>query len=219
MFIMSKQKDELLKNPLYEILVFPVDGMNIAAIPFSEIIFSRKETESEYIFSAKISKDQIEKFYDYHGSVKGITVYAANKIFPGIEFLAKFVLKRTDDAYKKINISGYGKEINVHLSKLSHLWSVDVNVIGEEEKRSESMNKEIQNGAYALIRKTDSVDDGDIAVVLVNGYDATLKVFNRQGDFILLEPMSTDSSFKTQVYGKDTEIKIIGKYIGKMEMK
>ena len=81
------------------------------------------------------------------------------------------------------------------------------------------MNKEIQNGAYALIRKTDSVDDGDIAVVLVNGYDATLKVFNRQGDFILLEPMSTDPAFKTQVYGRDTEIKIIGKYIGKMEMK
>lgn len=83
----------------------------------------------------------------------------------------------------------------------------------------ESMNKLIKNGAYALIRKTDVVDDGDIAVVLVNGYDATLKVFNRQGDFILLEPMSTDSSFKTQVYDKNTEIKVIGKYIGKMEMK
>ncbi|MEE1389255.1 MAG: XRE family transcriptional regulator [Clostridia bacterium] len=99
-----------------------------------------------------------------------------------------------------------------------------MNIVEPEEcfflrVNGESMNKEIQNGAYALIRKTDSVDDGDIAVVLVNGYDATLKVFNRQGDFILLEPMSTDSSFKTQVYGKDTEIKIIGKYIGKMEMK
>lgn len=99
-----------------------------------------------------------------------------------------------------------------------------MNIVDPEEcfflrVNGESMNKEIQNGAYALIRKTDSVDDGDIAVVLVNGYDATLKVFNRQGDFILLEPMSTDSSFKTQVYGKDTEIKIIGKYIGKMEMK
>ena len=81
------------------------------------------------------------------------------------------------------------------------------------------MNKEIKNGGFALIKKTDTVDDGDIAVVLVNGYDATLKVFNRQGDFILLEPMSTDPSFKTQVYGKDTEIKVIGKYIGKMEMK
>nr|DAT04985.1 MAG TPA: Repressor protein CI [Caudoviricetes sp.] len=99
-----------------------------------------------------------------------------------------------------------------------------MNIVNPEEcfflrVNGESMNKEIQNGSYALIRKTDSVDDGDIAVVLVNGYDATLKVFNRQGDFILLEPMSTDSSFKTQVYGKDTEIKIIGKYIGKMEMK
>lgn len=99
-----------------------------------------------------------------------------------------------------------------------------MNIVEPEEcfflrVNGESMNKEIQNGAYALIRKTDSVDDGDIAVVLVNGYDATLKVFNRQGDFILLEPMSTDPVFKTQVYGKDTEIKIIGKYIGKMEMK
>mgnify|MGYP004469610457 FL=1 len=99
-----------------------------------------------------------------------------------------------------------------------------MNIVNPEEcfflrVNGESMNKEIKNGGYALIRKTDSVNDGDIAVVLVNGYDATLKVFNRQGDFILLEPMSTDPAFKTQVYGKDTEIKIIGKYIGKIEMK
>lgn len=99
-----------------------------------------------------------------------------------------------------------------------------MNIVNPEEcfflrVNGESMNKEIKNGGYALIRKTDLVKDGDVAVVLVNGYDATLKVFNRQGDFILLEPMSTDPVFKTQVYGKDTEIKIIGKYIGKMEMK
>lgn len=82
----------------------------------------------------------------------------------------------------------------------------------------ESMNKEIRNGAYALIRKTDFVENGEIAVVLVNGYDATLKKFSKQGDLIILEPMSTDSSFTTQVYNKDTIIKIIGKYIGKMEI-
>lgn len=83
----------------------------------------------------------------------------------------------------------------------------------------ESMNKEIKNGAYALIRRTDFVENGEIAVVLVNGYDATLKKFSQQGDLVILEPMSNDPSFTTQVYGKDTEIKIIGKYIGKMEMK
>lgn len=82
----------------------------------------------------------------------------------------------------------------------------------------ESMNKILKNGSYALIRKTDFVEDGEIAVVLVNGYDATIKKFTKQGDFIALEPMSDDYSIKTQIYTKDTSIKVIGKYIGKMEI-
>lgn len=99
-----------------------------------------------------------------------------------------------------------------------------LNILNPEEcfflrVNGESMNKLVRNGAYALIRKTDWVENGEVAVVLVNGFDATLKKFSQQGDLIILEPMSTDSSFTTQVYGKDVEIKIIGKYIGKMEMK
>ena len=83
----------------------------------------------------------------------------------------------------------------------------------------ESMNKIIRNGAFALIHKQDIVDDGEIAAVLVNGFDATLKKFTRQGNMIILEPQSNDDSFKTQVYDKTTPIKILGKYIGKFEMK
>lgn len=99
-----------------------------------------------------------------------------------------------------------------------------MNIVNPEEcfflrVNGESMNKIVKNGAYALIRKTDFVENGEIAVVLVNGYDATLKKFSRQGDLVILEPQSTDSSYETQVYGKETEVKIIGKYIGKMEMK
>ena len=79
------------------------------------------------------------------------------------------------------------------------------------------MNKIIKNGAFALIKKTDFVDNGEIAVVLVNGFDATLKKFTKQGELIVLEPMSTDTSIETQVYDKNTQVKVIGKYIGKME--
>lgn len=98
-----------------------------------------------------------------------------------------------------------------------------MNIINPEEcyflkVNGESMNKIIKNGAFALIRKTDWVENGEIAVVLVNGFDATLKKFTKQGDLIILEPMSDDPSFTTQVYNQDTEIKVIGKYIGKMEM-
>lgn len=82
----------------------------------------------------------------------------------------------------------------------------------------ESMNNVVKNGAFALIHKQDMVKDGEIAVVLVNGYDATLKRFTKKGDVVVLEPDSTDSSFKTQIYDKTTSIKILGKYVGKMEI-
>lgn len=82
----------------------------------------------------------------------------------------------------------------------------------------QSMNKVISDGAYALIRKTDFVENGEIAVVLVNGFDATLKKFTKQGDVIVLEPMSDDPTITTQVYNKDTSIKVIGKYLGKFEI-
>lgn len=99
-----------------------------------------------------------------------------------------------------------------------------MNILNPEEcfflrVNGESMNKEIANGSFALIRKQETVENGEIAVVLVNGYDATLKKFSKQGDVVVLEPMSNDPSFTTQIYNKDTEIKVIGKYIGKMEMK
>lgn len=82
----------------------------------------------------------------------------------------------------------------------------------------ESMNNVVKNGAFALIHKQDFVDDGEIAAVLVNGYDATLKRFTKKGNVIVLEPDSNDSSFKTQIYDKTTSIKILGKYVGKMEI-
>lgn len=104
---------------------------------------------------------------------------------------------------------------------------IDVNIMNIVEPEEcfflkvngESMNKIINNGAYALIRKTDYVENGEIAVVLVNGYDATLKKFTKNGDVIVLEPMSNDDTIQTQIYTKDTPIKVIGKYIGKFEMK
>ena len=65
---------------------------------------------------------------------------------------------------------------------------------------------------------SDDVSNGEIAVVLVNGYDATLKKFTKQGELIILEPQSDDENFKTQVYDKTTPIRVIGKYVGKMEI-
>jgi len=82
----------------------------------------------------------------------------------------------------------------------------------------ESMNNIIKDGAFALIHKQDFVENGEIAVVLVNGDNATLKHFNKQGDTIILSPDSSDNQFKMQIYDKTTPIQVIGKYVGKMEI-
>lgn len=85
--------------------------------------------------------------------------------------------------------------------------------------KGESMNQLVKNGAYALIRKQNVVENGEVAVVLVNGDEATLKKFTQHGDVIVLEPMSDNPNFKMQIYDKNTRIQILGKYIGKFEMK
>lgn len=82
----------------------------------------------------------------------------------------------------------------------------------------ESMNKIMRNGSLALIHKQDYVENGEIAVVLVNGDNATIKKFTKQDNIIVLEPESNDPEFKTQVYDKKTPIRILGKYVGKLEM-
>lgn len=83
----------------------------------------------------------------------------------------------------------------------------------------ESMNKVVKNGAYALIHKQDMVENGEIAVVLVNGYEATLKQFSRQDNLIILNPKSDSDEFEPIVVDlSKTEFKILGKYVGKLEI-
>jgi len=57
------------------------------------------------------------------------------------------------------------------------------------EVRGESMQDEhILDGDYVLVEKTTIAHNGDIVVALVQGSDATLKRFYREGDKIRLQP-------------------------------
>ena len=57
------------------------------------------------------------------------------------------------------------------------------------EVRGESMQDEhILDGDYVLVEKAKTAHNGDIVVALVDGTDATLKRFYREGDNIRLQP-------------------------------
>jgi repressor LexA len=57
------------------------------------------------------------------------------------------------------------------------------------EVRGDSMQDEhILSGDYVLVEKAKTAHNGDIVVALVDGSDATLKRFYREGDTIRLQP-------------------------------
>jgi repressor LexA len=72
------------------------------------------------------------------------------------------------------------------ISLADFVRSKDVFVL---EVSGESMQDEhIMDGDYVLVEKSKTAHNGDIVVALVNGSDATLKRFYREGDNIRLQP-------------------------------
>ena len=59
----------------------------------------------------------------------------------------------------------------------------------------------IWDGDTVIIRKSETADNGDIVVALVDNIDVTLKRLRRRGNSIALEPANI--AFKTQIYPAD----------------
>lgn len=79
--------------------------------------------------------------------------------------------------------------------------------------KGDSMNAaRIHDGDIVVIRKQSIVDDGDIAVVLVDDENATMKRFYHAGSMVTLMPQSTNPEHKPQVYDlHKTRIEVLGK--------
>ena len=76
----------------------------------------------------------------------------------------------------------------------------------------DSMEPKIPNGADVLIREQASVEDGEIAAVLVNGdTEATLKRVHYQNDSILL--IAENSAYQPYIVNEDNPARILGKAI------
>lgn len=78
--------------------------------------------------------------------------------------------------------------------------------------RGDSMDAAgIKDGYTVIVRRQETVDNGQIAVVLINGEDATLKRFTQTGDIVTLMPQSTNPIHQPFVFDlKDTHVDILG---------
>lgn len=77
----------------------------------------------------------------------------------------------------------------------------------------DSMNKEFRDGDVVIVEKDAVVENGQIAVVQINGYNATVKRVRYEKDRIILIPESNNPAHYPQVYSQDDEVKVIGKVV------
>jgi repressor LexA len=78
--------------------------------------------------------------------------------------------------------------------------------------RGDSMDAaRINDGDVVIVRRQDVVENGQIAVCLINGEDATLKRFSQNGHIVTLMPQSTNPAHKPFVYDlQETSVEILG---------
>lgn len=81
--------------------------------------------------------------------------------------------------------------------------------------KGDSMNAAgINEGDYVVVRKQEIVENGEIAIVIVNGDDATIKRFSRQGNTVVLTPQSYNAEHKPQIYDlSEIPVRVIGKVV------
>lgn len=97
--------------------------------------------------------------------------------------------------------------------------SVPANMVGNGEHYAltvagDSMIEAgILDGDTVIIQRTASVENGEIAVALVDGCEVTLKRIRRKGNSIMLEPCNKD--YEARIYSPE-RITVQGKLIGLM---
>lgn len=82
----------------------------------------------------------------------------------------------------------------------------------------DSMDKIFQDGDIVVVEKDSVVENGQLGVVMINGYNATVKRIRYNGDQIILIPESNNTNHYPQVYGEDDEVKIIGRVVASQKI-
>lgn len=102
------------------------------------------------------------------------------------------------------NIERYVPVASMYLSKSKEYFILKIT--------GDSMDQLFPDGTLAVIEKTDEIEDGKIAVVAINGDEATIKKVQFAGDGIMLIPMSHNPKHQATFYHMEKDdVHIIGR--------
>lgn len=198
------------RNAFSKNLLYYMKQKGLSGVEVSKIAGVSKQAVSAWCNGLKIPRmDKIELLANYFGIQKSdlIEEHDAHGTFP-YQLKHKIPLLGRVAAglplYAEENVEGY---IFTELNGGEEYFGL--RIVGD------SMNAaRIQDGDVVIVRKQDAVENGEIAIVLVDDNDATVKKFMRTGNTVHLIPLSTNPKHQVQEYDlHDTRIKVLGKVV------
>ena len=78
----------------------------------------------------------------------------------------------------------------------------------------DSMDKEFKDGDIVIVEKDAVVENGQIGVVHINGYNATVKRIKYNDDDIILIPESNNNEHVPKIFNRNDHIHIVGRVVG-----
>ena len=78
----------------------------------------------------------------------------------------------------------------------------------------DSMDKEFKDGDIVIVEKDAVVENGQIGVVHINGYNATVKRIKYNNDDIILIPESNNNEHVPKIFNRNDHIHIVGRVVG-----
>lgn len=104
------------------------------------------------------------------------------------------------------NIIGY-EEITTKLAASGAFFALLI--------KGNSMSPDIKDGDKVIVRQQNEVENGQVAIVLINGHDAVCKEFKRTSTGVML--ISRNPNFEPMIFTHDeideTPVKVIGRVI------
>lgn len=199
--------DELQKSIFSKNLKYYMDKNNKTQTDIIEDLGINKSTISTWCNGTKMPRmDTIQKLADYFGIKK------SNLVEDRIEFPlgAMPYIPESTTPIPLIGSVNCGTPLFAEDNIEAFISTPEADIqTGEvyfwlRAKGNSMINAGIHDGDLLLIRQQNDVDSGDIAVVAVNGDDATLKRVKKQKDAIILQP--ENPTCETMIFvGKDRE--------------
>ena len=112
--------------------------------------------------------------------------------------------------YSEENLIDYTYIATKNLSADKELFGLKVS--------GDSMDKEFKDGEVVVVEKDSVVENGQIGVVMINGYNATVKRVRYNDDQLILLPESNNNEHLPQVYNDTDDVKIIGRVVASQKL-